>query len=335
MNTQRQIHYWAHMLDEAFNEEQFLCEDKHAFKQKFGNERDFDKLFDKYWNVIRHRCKQPENAIEHWQNRSFAEFREFVQKFDAQNKSTRKDAEYKQQAEKAGAKLLEPDIDGYEVWFVPSYDAAKVLGRFYKGKSTAWCISTDNQSYFKKYYDERNIDFLFLIKAEPVGNDLDKVALEIRPSGDVIPWNVADKHLLPNNVKAVADKAIDIYRELNVPQARHVKTSKHLGPRIDEYVEQMNGVLEDAAQHGIKYMTYIVSEHLPEEVMHWMEEKAKSKGMSKSFQEDLHDLVEELADDDDINTFGETLNVDEGFSGGENGNIIYANCIDGSGYGYE
>lgn len=34
MNAQQQIRYWAHMLDEAFNKEQFLCEDKEGKKMK-------------------------------------------------------------------------------------------------------------------------------------------------------------------------------------------------------------------------------------------------------------------------------------------------------------
>lgn len=39
-------------------------------------------------------------------------------------------------------------IDGYEIWYVPSYEAAVELGRFYKNVSTNWCISTDEPKYF-------------------------------------------------------------------------------------------------------------------------------------------------------------------------------------------
>lgn len=60
------------------------------------------------------------------------------------SRSERKNAECQAQAKQAGAEMLSPDVDGYEVWLVPSYEAAKVLGRFYKGKSAEWCISTDN-----------------------------------------------------------------------------------------------------------------------------------------------------------------------------------------------
>lgn len=157
---------------------------------------------------MRHKCKSPENAIEYWQARPFSEFRDFVQQFDTRNRSERKDTEYKAQAERAGAEMLSPDVDGYEVWLVPSYDAAKVLGRFYKGKSTGWCISTDNQDHFKRYFATRKTDFLFLIKLKPAGDDLDKVALEVRPSGEVVPWDQANSHKFPDQALATAEKAL-------------------------------------------------------------------------------------------------------------------------------
>lgn len=52
-----------------------------------------------------------------------------------------------QAAEKYGAKML--GMTGpYEVWYIPSHEAAQEIGRMYKGVSAKWCISTENPEYF-------------------------------------------------------------------------------------------------------------------------------------------------------------------------------------------
>lgn len=72
---------------------------------------------------------------------------QFVNAFDVRSRSIRRSDAHVQTAEKYGAKML--GMAGpYEVWYIPSHEAAQEIGRLYKGMSAKWCISTENPEYF-------------------------------------------------------------------------------------------------------------------------------------------------------------------------------------------
>jgi hypothetical protein len=76
----------------------------------------------------------------------------------------RKSDKHAEKAKHYGAILLNI-LNNYEVWYVPSYEAAVELGRFYKNISAKWCISTDNPDYFYNTYSDS--EFIFLIHQDP------------------------------------------------------------------------------------------------------------------------------------------------------------------------
>lgn len=94
--------------------------------------------------------------------------------YDASNKQERRNANYKQQAVDDGAKLL-GSRDGYEIWYVPTYDAMKTLGRFYKGCSSKWCVASDDPEFWFDNHDED--EFMLLIRENPKHDKFDKVAI--------------------------------------------------------------------------------------------------------------------------------------------------------------
>ena len=83
-------------------------------------------------------------------------------------------------------------IDDYEIWFVGSADAAKQLGRFYKGISAKWCICTDNADYYWNN-DHKNDTFYFLIKKEPEYNQFDKLAFEFKANNEIKIWDLNNR----------------------------------------------------------------------------------------------------------------------------------------------
>lgn len=72
-------------------------------------------------------------------------------------------------------------LDGYEVWYVPDYEASKILGRNYKHRPTHWCISSDDLDYWYENYDTS--EFMFLIRSKPKNDNLDKIAVEFENGG--------------------------------------------------------------------------------------------------------------------------------------------------------
>ena len=94
--------------------------------------------------------------------------------FDPSNKKERRDSNYKQEAIDNDAKLLDTR-DGYEIWYVPTYEAMKILGRFYKGRSAKWCVASDDPDFWFENHDED--EFMVLIREHPKNDVFDKIAI--------------------------------------------------------------------------------------------------------------------------------------------------------------
>lgn len=60
-----------------------------------------------------------------------------------------------------GAKML-GSKDGYEIWYVPTYEAMRTIGRFYKGISTTWCVASDDPSFWFENHDMS--EFIVLVR---------------------------------------------------------------------------------------------------------------------------------------------------------------------------
>lgn len=129
-----------------------LLEGKKEYLAKFAGQPGLVSAVDLFWDVVRKRVKAPENDIQWWMSKPYSEFKAFVDGFDTRKRSIRRSDEHAEKAKKFGAKplALPPEIagNGWEAWYVPSYEAAVELGRFYRGYSASWCISTENSSYF-------------------------------------------------------------------------------------------------------------------------------------------------------------------------------------------
>ena len=137
-----------------------LDENKATYLKKYADEDDVGTVVEMFWH-IRNRLSAPQNDIDWWIKKPFADLRRFVSSYDASNKQERRNANYKQQAIDDGAKLLDTR-DGYEIWYVPTYDAMKTLGRFYKGRSAKWCIASDDPEFWFDNHDED--EFLVLVR---------------------------------------------------------------------------------------------------------------------------------------------------------------------------
>lgn len=170
-----------------------LAESRKEYLAKNKAEPEVEKILDQFWS-IKSRLKSPENDIDWWIKKPFSELKNFVLGFDSSmNRAGRKQLDYRREAYDNGARLLDTK-DGYEIWYVPTYDAARILGRFYKGRSAKWCISSDDPEYWFDTYE--NEEFVLLIRENPKGDELDKIAIEMPDSGrvynedDFVPWDL-------------------------------------------------------------------------------------------------------------------------------------------------
>ena len=116
----------------------------------------------------------PQNDIDWWIKKPFADLKSFVLNYNPVNKKQRRDADYMQQATDNGAKLL-GTRDGYEIWYVPTYEAMRILGRFYKGRSAKWCVASDDPEFWFDNHDED--EFVVLVREHPKNDEFDKIAL--------------------------------------------------------------------------------------------------------------------------------------------------------------
>ena len=84
--------------------------------------------------------------------------------------------------------------DGYEIWYVPTYESMKILGRFYKGRSAKWCVASDDPDWWFDHHDED--EYVLLIREDPLGDEFDKIAIQMENRGrhftedNIIPWDL-------------------------------------------------------------------------------------------------------------------------------------------------
>lgn len=133
------------------------------------------------------------NDIDWWIKKPYTDLKKFVQTYDLSNKHERRESNYKYEAQAHGARMLDVR-DGYEIWYVPTYDAMRILGRFYKGRSAKWCVASDDPSFWFDNHDDS--EFILLIREHPKHDVFDKVAVEMMKRGryynedDIIPWDL-------------------------------------------------------------------------------------------------------------------------------------------------
>ena len=176
-------------------EDNMLSENKNAYLKKHADEDDVQTVVEMFWH-IRNRLSAPQNDIDWWIKKPFNDLKSFVQNFDKSNKRQRRDANYKQQAIDNGAKLLDTK-DGYEIWYVPTYDAMLAIGRFYKGRSAKWCVASDDPDFW--FDNHEDSEFVVLVREHPQNDKFDKVAIEMMNHGryynedDIIPWDLENE----------------------------------------------------------------------------------------------------------------------------------------------
>ena len=171
---------------------EYLTENKTAYLKKFQDEPDVKAIVDQFW-IIRNRTKSPMNDIDWWIKKPYSEFKNFVMSFDTRNKTERREENWRQNAINNDAKILGTK-DGYEIWYVPTYDAMVILGRFYKGRSAKWCVASDDPDFW--FDNHEDSEFVVLIREHPQHDEFDKVAIEMMNHGryynedDIIPWDL-------------------------------------------------------------------------------------------------------------------------------------------------
>ena len=169
-----------------------IDESKQTYLWKYRDEKDAEDVVKTFWS-IRSRLQPPLNDIDWWIKKPFADLRNFVQTHDFSNKRSRRDAEWRSEALQNDAKML-GERDGYEIWYVPTYESMKILGRFYKGRSAKWCVASDDPDWWFDHHDED--EYVLLIREDPLNDEFDKVAIQMENRGrhftedNIIPWDL-------------------------------------------------------------------------------------------------------------------------------------------------
>lgn len=115
----------------------------------------------------------------------------------------------------------------YEVWFIPSHEAAQQIGRMYRGASADWCISTENPEYFYRSYADS--EFVFMVRSDGEGDTTNnKLALQISGYGadakltDI--WNAEDDRITGDvdaDVRPLVDDALDMFRKSGLSRRKY------------------------------------------------------------------------------------------------------------------
>lgn len=172
---------------------QSLDESKNDYLRRHKGEADLDAVVQLFWDIVRKRVKAPQNDIDWWMKKPYEDFRRFVMSYDTRNKSQRRHDAHSRKAEEYGAKFI-MKRSGWEVWYVPSYESARELGRFYAGRSASWCISTENPYYFNDMYGSS--EFMFLIWTDDVEKCPDeawtKLAMQNHGNDQYELWDIND-----------------------------------------------------------------------------------------------------------------------------------------------
>lgn len=226
-------------------ESKLLSEGKQEFLKKYQAKPDVKDLVSKFW-IIRQRLKAPQNDIDWWIKQPYDEFKKFVVNFDtSKNKETRKQDSYIKEAEKWGAVMF-GKFGQYEAWFVPTYEAAVQLGRFYKSVSAKWCISTNNFDYFNNQY--KDSEFIFLISDDKSLKNYQKIALQLTEHKDLEGvWDVDDNDIfddIPEFLEQPINNALLEFRKLN--RSRNDKITKSIIAKNEEHLKaNANKIVQD------------------------------------------------------------------------------------------
>ena len=193
------IVYWEKQLRagnyKKLNESTVLNENKATYLQKYRDEEDAIPVVDMFW-AIRNRLSAPQNDIDWWIKKPFQALKDFVQSYDPSNKRQRRDNECRREMIDNGAKML-GSKDGYEIWYVPTYEAMRAIGRFYKGISTTWCVASDDPSFWFENHDMS--EFVVLVRQNLQHNEFDKIAIEMQNGGrrfdvdEFLMWDVENE----------------------------------------------------------------------------------------------------------------------------------------------
>lgn len=142
--------------------------------QKFGDNAYAQDIINKFFNEIRHKeTDSKKKDINFWLKGNFKDFKNYVENFKS-NKEVKRQNKTLTEVDNGNGKLLGIN-DGYELWQVDSYEAAKFLGRFYKNVSAKWCISTDNEELWEDYFNIGDNRFYFLIRQVHTNDQEDKL----------------------------------------------------------------------------------------------------------------------------------------------------------------
>lgn len=172
-----------------------ILENRRTYFNKYKSQPDINSVLTKFWE-IKSRLSSPENDIDWWINRPFEDLKRFVLDFNATNKSDRRQNEINSMVTAYGAECLGTKR-GYEIWYVPNYESAQLLGRNYKNRPTHWCISSDDPEYWFETYDQS--EFIFLIREKIKYDDHDKIAIQFMDGGryfdidQITVWNLNDE----------------------------------------------------------------------------------------------------------------------------------------------
>lgn len=173
-----------------------LLENKKTYLAKYQAEPDVKQIVSRFWE-LRHRITSPQNDIDWWIKRPFAELKSFVLNFNISNKDDRRQNEMNRKITDAGATMLGV-IDGYEIWHIPNYESACLIGRNYKNAPTHWCISSDDPEYWYDNHDQS--EFIFLVRQTLQHDEYDKVALEFTDGGRYFDMQSIDVWDLDDNL---------------------------------------------------------------------------------------------------------------------------------------
>jgi hypothetical protein len=217
---------------------------------KFGGSEEVQSYVNKFWNEIRNKeADSKKKDIMYWLEEGFEAFKEYIDNFKSK-KQEKRDSRNLTEVDNGNGKLLDV-IDGYELWKVDSYEAAKFLGRDYKNMPSKWCISSDNLKHWNDYYIKNNLRFYFLISKnihDYISPEYiyDKIAIQVNKQNEYIFWYANDKsaslNALPNNIKDIVYKIKNkiIWTEpiLDVKDKLiNILTNKPTAEEVSTYIE--------------------------------------------------------------------------------------------------
>jgi len=242
-------------------------------------ENDLLHILENFWINIRLKTTPPQNDINFWFKKPFEEFKSFVENYKS-NTEKKTEQKYKAVTTKDGKGIKIAENDEYELWKVDSYDASKELGRFYKGYSTEWCISTDNIKYWNTYYYKGDRRIYFLIGKNKKRGNLNKIAILVDTDNILECWNTADTEIDQKVIKGI-DYFIPYikYYEYDINDKGYIQyiSTLHLQVYAEkgEPVEKIKECIEKGADihHNFDYALRIAAHRGNLEVVTYLVEK--------------------------------------------------------------